>query len=231
MESGSREAPAGGGGFDQYAADYDRLHQASVAASGESTRYFADYKLERLRQLGVTRDQPLLDFGCGIGNLLEVLEGQFDEVHGFDPSQLSLGVARGRAPTSHLHHELDKVPDGHFQTVVMSGVLHHVPPAERLSVMRSARAKLRSGGRVVVFEHNPFNPLTRRAVAACEFDDDAILLWPRSLKGLLRDAGLSRVKLEYIVFFPRALAFLRPLEPRLSWLLLGAQQLAYATKA
>ena len=77
MKSGSREAPAGGG-FDRYAADYHRLHQANVAASGEATRYFADYKLERLRRLGVARHQPLLDFGCGIGNLLEVLESQFD---------------------------------------------------------------------------------------------------------------------------------------------------------
>jgi SAM-dependent methyltransferase len=217
--------------FDDYAQAYDDLHQASVSASGESTRYFAEYKLQCLERLGVAKDQPLLDFGCGIGNLLEVLEGRFTEVHGFDPSERSLEVARKRAPSAQLHEQLDSVPAQYFQTAVLSGVLHHVPPAERLDVMRSVIGKLRSGGRVIVFEHNPFNPLTRRAVAACEFDDDAILLWPWALKRLLAAGGLSRAELEFIVFFPKSLAFLRPLEPKLHWLLLGAQQLAYATKA
>jgi SAM-dependent methyltransferase len=217
--------------FDAHATNYDALHQASVSASGEPTRYFAEYKLGCLERLGVGPRQPILDFGCGIGNLLEVLEGRFSEIHGYDPSQRSLEVAAKRAPSVKLHHDLANVPNDYFQVAVLSGVLHHIPPAERLEVMRSVVKKLRPGGRVIVFEHNPWNPLTRRAVAACEFDDDAILLWPWSLKSLLAEAGLAHPVLEYIVFFPRLLAKLRWLEPRLSWLMLGAQQLAYASKA
>ena len=76
---------------------------------------------------------------------------------------------------------------------------------------------------MVVFEHNPLNPLTRRAVATCAFDDDAILLWPWEAKRLVASGGFSHTRLEYIVFFPRALAPLRPLEPKLAWLWLGAQ--------
>jgi len=51
------------------------------------------------------------------------------------------------------------------------------------------------------------------------------LLWPREARRLTRDAGFGPVRTEYVVFFPRALAALRPLEPKLSWLGLGAQSL------
>jgi hypothetical protein len=86
-------------------------------------------------------------------------------------------------------------------------------------------ASLRPGGHVVVFEHNPLNPVTRRAVAACPFDDDAILLWPWQARSLLRRSGFDAVTLDYIVFFPKPLAFLRRLEPRLRGVALGAQQM------
>jgi hypothetical protein len=95
--------------------------------------------------------------------------------------------------------------------------------------MRVVRSKLAPGGKVVIFEHNPWNPLTRKAVADCAFDDDAILLWPWEARGVLRSAGFAHVVTDYIVFFPRALAFLRPLEPTLRRFILGAQQMVIAT--
>ena len=211
--------------FDEYAADYEAMHAASVSASGESTVYFADYKVACLQRLGVKANDPILDYGCGIGNLTERLFPAFDRVHGYDPSTKSLEVAARRAPRAVLHQDVTKVPDRHFSCAVLSGVLHHVPPAERLELLQTVRQKLAPGARVFIFEHNPFNPLTRRAVATCPFDHDAILLWPWEAKQLTRDAGFAPVRLEYVMFFPRALARLRPLEPRLNWLVLGAQSL------
>ena len=82
----------------------------------------------------------------------------------------------------------------------------------------------------MVFEHNPLNPVTRKAVADCPFDEDAELLYPWTVTGLLRDAGLAEVALRYIVFFPRALAALRPLEPKLSRLPAGAQVMAVGVR-
>jgi hypothetical protein len=63
----------------------------------------------------------------------------------------------------------------------------------------------------------------------CAFDDDAVLLWPWQLRPLLRSAGFEVDRVDYIVFIPRALAKLRPLEPYLRHLALGAQTLTVAT--
>ena len=211
--------------FDAYAQSYDELHNQSIGASGESLEYFSAYKRECLERLGAPTSEPLLDYGCGIGNVTRALAATFRVVHGFDPSSESLRVAARRVPGATFHAELDAVPRAHFASAVVSGVLHHVPRAERVTVLAELREKLRPGGRVFVFEHNPLNPVTRRAVATCPFDDDADLLWPWHGKSLLTAAGFREVELDYIVFFPRMLAFLRPLEPRLGWLPAGAQML------
>lgn len=217
--------------FDEYAKSYDALHAASIGASGESTEYFAAYKLDCLSRISAPESEPILDFGCGIGNLTEQLVKRFGKVHGFDPSKESVAVAKSRAPNAVFYEETSQIPEASFETAVLSGVLHHIAPQERSPLLREVVGKLRPGGRLVVFEHNPLNPLTQKAVAACPFDDDAILLSPWGAKRLLRDAGLLEIRLDYIVFFPRFLGFLRPLEPRLRRVLLGAQMMLVARRA
>lgn len=216
--------------FDDYAKRYEGLHKSSISASGEDPAYFHDYKIDCLRRRGLLTG-PLLDYGCGTGNLLERFAQNLDDVHGYDPSSESLGEAKERAPTATLHADPGALPRSHFATAVLSGVLHHVPRAERKGVLERVRTSLRPGGRIVVFEHNPLNPLTRRAVAMCPFDDDAILLWPWEARRRLRAAGFRSVKLDYIVFFPKQLAFLRRFEPRLHKLAFGAQQMLVGERA
>jgi SAM-dependent methyltransferase len=216
--------------FDGVAANYDALQEPSIAASGETKEYFARYKLACLTRLGIGSDEPILDWGCGIGNVLGPLAAEYREVHGYDPSPMSLEVARERAGSAVLHARPEDVPSDYFGAAVLSGVLHHVPDAEHRALVETVRSKLRPGGRVVVFEHNPLNPMTRRAVRDCAFDDDAVLLWPWQARRVLRSAGLRDVRLDFIVFFPRQLAPLRPLEPHLSWLPLGAQVMVVGSR-
>ena len=218
--------------FDQYADSYEELHADSLKASGEGPQYFAEYKqrvLERL--LGDRFEQPVLDFGCGIGNLTVRLAQSFPVVHGYDPARECADVARRRAPSAAFFNEVEKLPRQHYGAVVLANVLHHIPPAERPALMRSIEPLLARGGRLVVFEHNPLNPLTRRVVAICKFDVNAQLLYAPQITRLLREsAGLSKVGVDYIVFFPHSLRFARPIEPRLAWLPLGAQICAFGTK-
>ena len=217
--------------FDRHAKSYDALHQQSIRASGEDPEYFARYKRQCMeRLLGADYRLPVLDFGCGIGNLTHLLVDAFANVSGYDPSSECVKTARERAPGCTFYDHTDALPGEHFGTVVLANVLHHVAVSERPALIETIHRVLAPGGKLIVFEHNPMNPVTQRAVRDCPFDEDAVLLYPWSIKRLLREGGLLDVTLDYIVFFPRALAGLRPIEPYLGWLPAGAQVFAHATK-
>jgi SAM-dependent methyltransferase len=211
--------------FDHYAKAYREAHRDSVRLSGEAPEYFAEHKLGCLERAGVLPGASVLDYGCGTGSLTRLLAGRYARVAGYDPSAQSRELAEKVAPSARFYADEGALPDAGFDVAVLSGVLHHVPPAERAGVLALVVKKLIPGGRLFVFEHNPYNPVTRRAVAACPFDDDAILLAPREIRGLLERAQLGAVQQDYVLFFPRPLARLRPFEPLLRWFPLGAQTL------
>ena len=94
--------------FDQVAQSYDELHRASIGASGETPDYFHDQKVKLVLEAGCRTDEPLLDYGCGIGNLLSRFENSFVDVHGYDPSQASLEIAKRVAPRSRFYDEVDR---------------------------------------------------------------------------------------------------------------------------
>jgi hypothetical protein len=81
----------------------------------------------------------------------------------------------------------------------------------------------RPGGIVAIFEHNPWNPLTRKVVRDCEFDVGVELLSRRRTVELLSAAGLEVEEWRYIVFFPREGGGLRRVERSVARLPLGAQ--------
>ena len=216
--------------FDAHADQYDEMHRRNVAVSGEGPEYFAEYKCRVLERM-VGRHARVLDFGCGIGNLTRFLVPSFTHVVGYDPSEKSITRARVAVPEGRFSSDLSALADdAKFDAIVVANVLHHVKPVERVELMTKVAKLLAPSGKLVVFEHNPYNPLTRRAVATCEFDEDAILLPSRETTALLRTVGLKDVKRDYVVFFPRPLRALRPIEPRLHWLPLGAQYVAHGVR-
>lgn len=215
--------------FDKYAHDYDDMHAKNVAISGESPEYFAIYKQKFLEKL-LGRETSILDFGCGIGNLTHLLVDSFDEVAGYDPSSESVELATKRAPKASFFDDLEALRDKRFGAVVLANVLHHVPPENRAGLMETVARTVAPSGKIIVFEHNPINPVTRKVVRECEFDENAVLLYPSETRRLLSGAKMGHVRLDYIVFFPRPLAALRGMEPVLSWLPMGAQYAAWGTK-
>ena len=82
----------------------------------------------------------------------------------------------------------------------------------------------------MIYEHNPYNPLTRYAVKTCPFDENAVLLRKNEVKKLLENTGLQTIIEEYRVFFPKLLKILRPSEQYLKWLPLGGQYFVVAKK-
>lgn len=79
--------------FDAFAGDYNRALRESLRASGETPDYFAEYKAQYLaRRILVGQDSKVLDFGCGVGNLVGALRRLAPgvRVDGYDPSPASL---------------------------------------------------------------------------------------------------------------------------------------------
>jgi len=215
--------------FDQFAADYEGILDRTVALSGEGSSYFAEYKaryLARLMPQGFAG--RVLDFGCGVGLLSACLKRLWPgaRIDGFDVSEESLGrVAPALAAAGLFTSDSGRLAHD-YDLVVLGNVLHHIAPADRRATVRDLAGRLAPGGRLAIVEHNPANPLTRRTVARCPFDDGVELLPAKESTGYLASAGLRLLRCDYIVFLPHALAWLRPLEPRLAWLPLGAQYAA-----
>ncbi|MFP4580469.1 MAG: class I SAM-dependent methyltransferase [Candidatus Sumerlaeia bacterium] len=212
--------------FDPYAKDYQDELDGILKASGESTEYFAEYKsrwlIHRLRK---NPPQKILDYGCGIGLASLYLARYFPEarVTAFDPSAESLEQARKRLGKSVelVHRPADL--DSDYDLVLLANVIHHVQPNDRPALMDQMTRLVRPGGRLLIWEHHPWNPMTRRVVAKVPFDKDAVLIGMGEGKRLLRQYGFTIERGDYVIFFPRFAAWLRWMEPYLAWLPMGAQ--------
>ena len=110
-----------------------------------------------------------------------------------------------------------------FDVIFIANVLHHVPFENHVPILKHLYEKLKDGGTLFLFEHNPLNPLTVRAVNTCEFDRDAKLLNPLYANRVLKESGFARRNIRFVIFFPKFLSFLIPLEKYLRKLPLGAQ--------
>ena len=102
-----------------------------------------------------------LEVGCGTGLFLERVARSGAEVHGMDLSADLLAKARlrvGGLPNVHLYrgdaHRMP-FPEGRFDAVYGSSVLHHLDLAASLA---EAHRVLRRGGGIVFTEPNLFNP-------------------------------------------------------------------------
>jgi SAM-dependent methyltransferase len=74
--------------------------------------------------------------------------------------------------------------DETFDVVFSAGVFHHVPFSEHFDLVSEVSRTLKNGGIFMIYEHNPFNPLTCHAVNTCPFDENAVLLKPIRLRQL-----------------------------------------------
>jgi SAM-dependent methyltransferase len=217
--------------FDRFADEYHSVHAQNIRLSGEDPSYFARYKAREAASIARGRlpVARLLDFGTGVGNSLPFLHEEFPDCRltGVDVSRRSLEVARERfggiAELSEFDGRHIPVPDGEFGLALAACVFHHIEHAEHVEKLAEIRRVLAIGGWLLVYEHNPWNPLTRKAVRECPFDENAQLMTAATLARRARDAGFSSVAVRYRVFFPAALAWLRPLERYMGWLPAGAQ--------
>lgn len=218
-------------GFDRDRESYRDAVNSSIGFSGADVDFFARLKADDLvgslqRRIGSAREARMLDVGCGPGVTDTYLADRVRELHGVDVSQDALAAAAAANPGVGYHHyDGAALPfaDEAFDATFTICVLHHVGATERPGLVREMRRVTRPGGVVAIYEHNPLNPLTRVAVARCEFDEDAVLLRRGEAARLLEEAGATVVESRYIAFFPWQANVLRAVERRLGRLPLGGQ--------
>jgi SAM-dependent methyltransferase len=211
--------------FDKYAKDYlggtDNWFKRLVGGSLEN---FIAVKVEWLLEY-IGQDLPasvsnpaemsLLDFGCGTGEMLQQLrKGGFrGRLEGCDVSKAMLAELVMRWDSGELPRlYITRVPalglqPRSFDLVIACCVFHHIPRSERSEVFSALKAILKPGGRLVVFEHNPRNPLTRFVISRTAIDRDAVLLDAAECKQAAAEAGLLILRADHMLFFP----------PRFKW--------------
>lgn len=219
--------------------EFDEFAKTFADVAGQNTRffdadyhYFGRYRSNIVKKFAGSRVENILDFGCGVGLGIGPLREMFpnSRIVGCDPSQESLALARTREPECEFLESNAISPLPQFDIITAVCVFHHIVPVDRASTLRYCYERLKPGGRLFVFEHNPFNPVTRHLVSRCPVDRDAILLTPNETATRLKQAGFDLTATEYCLFFPKALAFLRPIEKSLGWLPLGGQYFAVGTR-
>jgi ubiquinone/menaquinone biosynthesis C-methylase UbiE len=228
------------GGFDHYATAYDQTVEAAIGASGEPVEYFATLKARLVAErLEGRRPHRILDFGCGIGNTTRSLGREFPQATlvGYDQSAESIAVARTATPNrARIEYRTDRgtslpFTDEAFDLVFASCVFHHIERADHVAWVREAGRVLAPGGSLFVFEHNPLNPFTLRAVRSCAFDKGVRLLRAGYAAAVLKEAGFKSPEVRYYFFFPRMLRVLRPAEHFLRSIPLGAQYYVHGIRS
>jgi SAM-dependent methyltransferase len=217
--------------FDRYQDSYREAVNDSIGFSGADVDFLAKLKALDIvdtldRRLGGAAEARVLDVGCGAGLTDVHLAGRVRELHGADVAEGLLEAAAAENPTVRYRpFDGTTLPyaDGEFDAAFAICVLHHVEPESRSALVDEMSRVTRKGGLVAIYEHNPFNPLTRLAVSRCEFDEGVVLLRPGHTRRLLRAAKAPPVESRFITFFPWDSALLQSVERWLSRLPLGGQ--------
>ncbi len=224
--------------FDDYVETYRTEIDDSIGFIGQDVDFFIEIKAELLLKLaeknfGQLDKIKVLDIGSGVGLVDRYLKSQIKDLYGVDVEEGVVEKAKVNNPeVSYQMYDGARLPfeDNTFDLCFAINVMHHVPPGMWENFAREMHRVLKPGGLAAVFEHNPMNPLTRLAVARCEFDRDAVLLNHGKIKSLFKGAGLKLSDDSYIVFFPFKAKFFRSIETGLGWLPLGAQHYVVGRK-
>jgi SAM-dependent methyltransferase len=224
--------------FDAHVESYREAVQQSIAFGGQDLEFFHRRKANQLidvvsRRLGDPEQLSALDVGCGVGLMDTLLEARLGGLCGVDTSGMSVAHSSARnGSVRYCAADGTGLPfaTAGFDLAFAVCVVHHVPSDRRGAFMAELRRVVRPGGLVVIFEHNPYNPVTRLAVSRCEFDEDAELVTRRATARLLNEAGLLPVEARDIIFTTSSHPWARRLDDALGWVPFGAQHYVAALR-
>jgi len=213
--------------FDRFATDYNNLLSDPLRQKfARDDEFFIHQKcrvlMRHLRQRTTGRLR-LLDAGCGHGTAIAFLSKDA-RVIGTDVSLPMVREAVHHGPVA-VQAPFDlPFADATFDAAFAFCVYHHIDDGQQARHLRELKRVVARGGHVYVFEHNPFNPVTKRIFDRAPIDHGCHMIEPARLRALFREAGLDRVEQGYLLFLPETLwKWFGFLEPALAWIPLGGQ--------
>jgi SAM-dependent methyltransferase len=142
---------------------------------------------------------PVLDVGCGRGELLALLREAGIEARGIDADADMVAYARGEeldVEQADLVQYLEGLEDRSLGGIFMGQVVEHLPAATLVHALRLAAAKLRPGGLLVAETINPLSPIALRNYFADLTHAQPLV--PETLELLARQAGFAESEIRFL---------------------------------
>jgi O-antigen chain-terminating methyltransferase len=148
----------------------------------------------------VLRDAaPVLDVGCGRGELLGLLREAGLEARGIDADSDMVAYARGDGldvEQADLVEYLQAAADASLGGIFMGQVVEHLPAPTLVQAFQLAAAKLRPGGVLIAETINPLSPIALRNYFADLTHAQPLV--PETLEMLARQSGFAETEIRYL---------------------------------
>lgn len=151
-----------------YAALRARLYESyGTTHSGFGGAQAAGFIYRRDIRPAISRDmtRPILDIGCGQGELVALLRADGFDAHGIDVSPEQVACAHARGVSSVVqgdYHEFLADHSGDLGVVIATDVLEHQQKDEVLATLDAVLRALRPGGRFIARVPNAVSPFGGR---------------------------------------------------------------------
>ena len=148
----------------------------------------------------VLRDAaPVLDAGCGRGELLGLLREAGVEARGIDADSDMVAYARGDGldvEQADLVEYLERAADGSLGAIFMGQVVEHLPAPTLVRTFQLASSKLRPDGLLVAETINPMSPIALRNYFADLTHAQPLV--PETLELLARQSGFVETEIRFL---------------------------------
>jgi SAM-dependent methyltransferase len=169
---------------------FESRMRGSVEAIRERQRRYVD----DFRGVG-----PVLDVGCGRGELLQLLREAGIDARGIDADADMVAYALGEGldvEQADLVEYLERLEDGSLGGIFMGQVVEHLPPGVLVRSLELAARKLRPAGVLVAETINPLSPLALRHYFADLTHAQPLV--PETLELLARQSGFAETEVRYL---------------------------------
>ena len=169
-------------------------YESRMRGSTESVRERQRVYVDDLRSAA-----PVLDVGCGRGELLSLLRDAGVEARGIDADADMVAYAQGEGldvQQADLVDYLGGLEDGALGAVFMAQVVEHLPPEVLARTFELAAAKLRRGGVLIAETINPLSPIALRNYFADLTHAQPLV--PETLELLARQSGFAETELRFL---------------------------------